>query len=232
MWQTVSKAKRAQAPSPTGLTEPAANRTLDALGAIPLSAPSPAQKAVDGREGEGANPSPHSLDTSGLDLKGVFVNMFDKRKSIAIIGSKGKRDLILKRGDSAKEGVMVDDIFSDHVVFRVINGETRSLALSNFIKDTVIIEGNAPITESLSDLENPMGFPVFDPTSPGPGMPGDVAGDGGRDPGPIKFMPTPQMPVTGNGGSQMAAPMAGGSEAAKSVSGEMNAAGRMPGGGQ
>lgn len=225
MWMMVGKAKRAQAPSPTGLAEPSANRTLDTLGAIPLSAPSSAQKTVEGREGGGGSPSPFPLDTSGLDLKGVFVNMFDKRKSIAIIGSKGQRDLILKRGDSARQGVMVDEIFADHVVFRGIAGDTLSLALANFIKDAVIFEGRAPMTESLADIENPMGSTAFDPMAPPPGMAGDVIGDGGKDSGPIKFMPTPQMPVEG---SHMAAPTVGGSEAARSVSGEMNAAGRMP----
>lgn len=237
MWLMVGKTKRAQAPLSAGLAAPVADRTLDALGAIPLSAPSTAQKAVNGRDGVGggANLSPPPLDTSGLDLKGVFVNMFDKRKSIAIIGSKGKRDLILKRGDSAKEGVMVDDIFPDHVVFRGVVGDTQSLALSNFVRDAVILGGNspmAPMTESLSDIENPMGTPIFDPMSPGPGMAGDVMGDGGANPGPMKYMPTPQMPMTANGGSQMAAPMPGGSEAAKAVSEEMNAAGRMTGEGK
>jgi len=233
MWVMVGKTKRAQAPLSAGLAEPVADRTLDALGAIPFSAPSPAQKAVNG--GGRANLSSPALDTSGLDLKGVFVNMFDKRKSIAIIGSKGKRDLILKRGDPAKEGVMVDDIFPDHVVFRGVAGDTRSLALSNFVRDAVIFGGNSPMEptmESLSDIENPMGTPVFDPASPDPGMAGDVMGDAGADPGPMEHMPTPQMPMTGNDGSQMAAPMVGGSDAAKALSEEMNAAGHMPGEGK
>ena len=221
----VGKMKRAQAPLSAGLAEPVADRTLDALGAIPFSAPSPAQKAVDGEEDGGANPSPPSLDISGLDLKGVFVNMFDKRKSITIIGSKGNRDLILKRGDSAKEGVMVDDIFPDHVVFRGVAGDTQSLALSNFVKDAVIFGGNspmAPMMESLTDTENPMDAPIFDDAPPNTGMDGD--GMGTADPGPVKYMPTPQMPMTANGGSQMGQ----GSETAKAVTETMSAAGRIP----
>jgi hypothetical protein len=233
MWLMVGKAKRSQAPLSAVVPGPAVDRTLDALGAIPFSAPSSSHRPVNGPDGvEGGRKPPPPLDTTGLELKGVFVNIFDKRKSIAIIGSKGNRDIIMKDGDSAKEGVMLEEIFPDHVVFRGIAGDTQSMALANFVKNTVIFGGNTPMTESLSDIENPMGVPMFDPLVPDPSMAGDVTGDGGADPGPVRYMPTPQMPTAANGGAPMAAPMVGGSETARTISGEMNAVGRTPREGQ
>lgn len=222
----VSGAKSKQAPSSTSPTTHVANVALDALGAIPLSSP-PVVPKSDAETNPPPPPPPPPLDISGLDLKGVFVNMFDKRKSIAIIGLKGRNDLILKRGDVARNGVMVDEIYPDHVVFRGFSGDTKSLVLTDFIKEAVIVGGHAPLAESLANFaEEDMELQTFDPTSPGPGMAGDVDGDGGMDLGVVKYMPIPQMPTAGKGGSQMAAPTVAGSEAARAVSREMNAAGR------
>lgn len=168
------------------------------------------------------------MDVSGLDLKGVFVNMFDKDKSIVIVSAKGSRDLILKRGDSAKIGVMVNEIFPDHVVFRGLAGDKTSLTLATFVKDAMIFGGHeGGMTESLADSEDPMGPPLFDPTSPGPGMAGDVMGNGGIETGPVRYMPTPKMPEFQPGEEPMAAPMVPGSAAAMAISNEMNAAGRI-----
>ncbi len=219
----VSGAKSKQAPSSASTTTHVANVALDALGAIPLSSPPMVPKS-DAETNPPPPPPPPPLDISGLDLKGVFVNMFDKRKSIAIIGLKGRNDLILKRGDVARNGVMVDEIYPDHVVFRGFAGDTKSLVLTDFIKEAVIVGGHAPLAESLADFEDDMGPQTLDPTSPGPGVAGDVDGDGGMDLGVIKYMPIPKMPTADKGGSQMAAPTVAGSEAARAVSREMNAA--------
>lgn len=222
----VSKVKRGQLSSSASPAGNVAKTALPTLGAIPFSAPPVIQKT---ENTDAAPPPPPPLDTSGLDLKGVFVNMFDKNKSIAIVGAKGARDLILKLGDSAKNGVALDEIFPDRVVFRGVAGDKRSLVLTNFVKGAVILGDFEPLTESLADSEDPMGQPVFDPTSPGPGMAGDVMGNGGVETGPIKYMPIPQMQTTQSGEFVTAAPMVAGSATAAAISEEMNAAGRMPG---
>lgn len=224
----VSKVKRGQVSSSASPAGNMAKTPLPTLGAIPFSAPPVIQKT----ENKEAAPPPPPLDTSGLDLKGVFVNMFDKKKSIAIVGAKGSRDLILKLGDSAKNGVALDEIFADHVVFRGVAGDKRSLLLANFVKGAVILGEFEALTESLADSEDPMGQPVFDPTAPGPGMAGDVMGNGGIETGPVKYMPIPQMQTTQSGEFTMAAPMVTGSATATAISEQMNATGRTPGGGQ
>lgn len=230
----VSKAKRGQIPSSASPAKAVTNTPLDALGAILLSAPSLAQQATEKRGAEVGKSAPPPLDISGLDLKGVFVNMFNRGKSIAIIGSKGKKDIILKCGDvtNATDGVMLEEIYPDHVVFRGLAGDRRSISLTNFIKEAVIFGRQAVMTESLADIEDPMGAPIYDPTSPGPGMAGDVSGNGGMETGPVKFMPIPKMPTVQKDGSRMAAPVGHGSETAISVSNEMNAAGQMGAEGQ
>lgn len=226
----LSKVRRGEVSAPAVPAKGAAKTALDSLGAIPFSAPPSSQKTEDQKAGE--TPPPPPLDTSGLDLKGVFVNMFDKRKSVAIVGAKGMRDLILKTGDSAKNGVALDEIFADHVVFRGVAGDRKSLALANFVKGAVILGEFEALTESLADSEDPMGQPVFDPTSPGPGMAGDVMGNGGIETGPVKYMPIPQMQTTQSGEFTTAAPMVTGSATAVAISEQMNAPGRTPAGGQ
>lgn len=210
----------AEKPKPLGKTG------AGLMGSLPLSASPPAPAGSSG-SGVTAPPPPPPLDITGLNLKGVFVNIFDKRRSLVIISQKGGKDLILKRGDMARQGVMVDEVSPDHVVFKGINGDTKSIHLSDFVKDTVIMgAGMQGMPTSIADMEDPMGAPLYDPTSPGPGMPGDIAGDGGMDSGPVKYMPIPTMPGAQHGGGAAALAVPG-SGAERDISRQMNAAQKL-----
>lgn len=196
---------------------------LDSIWAIPLSAPPVSPAKPLSAQASGAK-APPSFNTAGLELKGVFVNIFDKRKSIAIISDKGKDDLILKRGDIAREGTMVDEILVDRVVLRGIMGETATLALTDFVKEAIIVGADTP-SMSLAEAEDPMGPPIYDPTSPGPGMPGDVADELGKPRAPVMYMPIPPMPGRMKEGTPGVSPMTM-DPAAAAISEQMNAVGR------
>jgi len=151
-------------------------------------------------------------------LKGVFVNVKNRERSMAIVERGEEEMLVVRKGDSIIQGAVVQDIYPDRLSVALVGDKPGSI--SRYLNLPPVTEGEFTAVQeaSLADNENIMGTSIYDPSLLKAGSPEDIFG-ANYEQLPVIAMPIPAMPVApaaqGPGASRVAREMAAAAQRAK-----------------